>query len=318
MIKEKISIGLDVGNYHINMVKLAGNRESRRLLGFSNVKLKLKQDREEKLRQIEKIAQEEKISAYPINIGISGESVIVRYIDLPKMSKEEVKKALKYEAQQYIPFKIEEVISDFHILGPLSSDSNRIKVLLVAAKKQEIVELIELIQKAGLQPNLIDINSFSLINCFLFNGPEIKDTYALINIEFDLVNINILQKDMPFFTRDIFLGEEDILPLRQQENREDRLFEMGRPLWSNLIREISLSIDYFESEFEKQVGVIYLSGQGAKIAKLIEFFGSQLGRKINLWNPVQNLIVDSAHIDADRLKENACMLALACGLALRG
>lgn len=319
-MKEKVSIGLDVGHRHINMVELAGDAQGFKLLDFASVALDPGQGKEEKLRQLKKLAQEKGISALPVNIGVSGESVIVRYIDLPKMSKEEVGQALKYEAQQYIPFKMEEVIFDYHILTPLtSSPSDRMKVFLVAAKKQTIREFVELIQQAGLKPNLIDVNSFSLINCFQFNGPKTKegDVFALINLEFDLVNIDILQEQIPFFTRDISLLE-DVLSLRQQGGEQRGLFETMRPLLTNLIREIRVSIDYYESEFEKRVSVIYLSGEGARVSELISFFSSQLEREVSLWNPLQNLLVDSAQIDTGALKETSSMLALACGLALRG
>lgn len=320
MVKEKISIGLDVGHRYINMAELAGDAQGFKLLDFASVGLDPRQGKEEKLRQLKKLAQEKGISALPVNIGVSGESVIVRYIDLPKMSREEVGQALKYEAQQYIPFKMEEVIFDYHILEPLDSGpADRMKVFLVAAKKQAITEFVELIQQAGFKPNLIDVNSFSLINCFQFNGPKMKegDVFALVNLEFDLVNIDILQEQRPFFTRDISLLE-DVLSLRQEAGEQRGLFETMRPLLTNLIREIRVSIDYYESEFEKRVSVIYLSGEGARVSELISFFSSQLEREVSLWNPLQNLLIDSTQIDTGALKETSSMLALACGLALRG
>ena len=211
-MKEKVSIGLDIGNRHLNMVKIANKSEGLVLLDFASVGLSPSQGKEEKLRQLEKIGQEKGIVDIPVNIGVSGESVIVRYINLPKMNKEELAQALKYEAQQYIPFKIEEVIFDYHILGPSTTDENRMKVLLVAAKKEMIMEFIELMQQVGLKPNLIDANAFSLINCFQMNGPEVKedDVFALLNLGFDLVNIDILQGETPFFTRDISLLEDTL------------------------------------------------------------------------------------------------------------
>ena len=315
-MKEKVSVGLDVGNRHINMAKLTKDPEGLKLLDFASVSLNPREGREGKLTQLAKLVQEKRIVNFPVNIGVSGESVIVRYIGLPKMNKEEVTQALRYEAQQYIPFKMEEVIFDYHILEPLASRSNRTKVLLVAAKKRAIMEFVELIQQTGLKPKLIDVNSFSLINCFQMNGPEIKeeDVFALVNLEFDLVNIDILQGSLPYFSRDISLLE-DALSLQQEEGRGREPFETMRPFLANLIREIRLSIDYYESEFEKQVHIIYLSGEGAGIPELISFFSSQLGREVNLWNPVQNLI--TAQIDTEQLKETSCRLALACGLALR-
>lgn len=318
-VSEKISVGLDIGNCRINMVKMASEPTGLRLLDFASISVNPRQSRRERLGQLIKIVQEKGVASFPVNVGVSGESVIVRYIELPKMKREEVGQALKYEAQQYIPFKMEQVIFDFHVLEPLPSDRNKMKVLLVAVKRQAIMELVELIRGAGVKPRIVDVNSFSLINCFQKNGPGVgkDDVFALINLEFDLVNINILQGETPFFTRDISLLE-DILSFRgQQESGEKVLFEAMRPLLANLIREICISIDYFESEFEKQVYAIYLSGAGARIPELKDSFTSQLGREINLWNPVQNLLIDFNQTDTDTLKQTSCMLAMACGLALR-
>lgn len=318
-MNDKVSIGLDVGNRHINMVKLSNTTKRWQLTKFASVKINSNQGQQEKMRQLERLVQEQDISGSAVNIGVSGESIIVRYIELPKMNKGEITQALKFEAQQYIPFKIEEVIFDYHILEPPNSNRNRMKILLVAAKKQVITEFIELMNQIGLKPNLIDINSFSLINCFQNSGPPVKkeDIFALINLEFDLVNIDILQGETPFFTRDISLLE-DVLSMRQEEGKGKQIFEMARPLLENLIREIRVSIDYYESEFEKQVAVIYLSGEAAKVSELVVFFSEQLGREVKVWNPVQNLLVDSAQVDQNALKEVSPMLALACGLALRG
>ncbi len=322
-MKEKISLGLDIGNRHVNMVKLGSTPEGMKLLDFASVGLNPRLGREEKCKQLEKLVQEKGIAGLAVNIGIAGEAVVVRYIDLPRMSEKELTQALKFEAQQYIPFKMEEVIFDYHILEPVSpakdSNSSRMKILLAAAKKQAVTEYLDLIQRSGLQPNLIDVNSFSLINCFQANGPRIEENnvFALVNLEFDLVNINILQGQVPLFTRDIsFL--EDILSLRLEEEQGKDPLEVMQPLLANLIREIRLSINYYESEFEKQVYLICLSGEGARSAELISLFNTQLGREVNVWNPLQNLLIDSNQPDAAGLKQSASMLALACGLALRG
>ncbi|MCQ9208016.1 MAG: type IV pilus assembly protein PilM [Omnitrophica bacterium] len=321
MLKERdtiSTIGLDLGRRHINMVKLSSGPDGWKLLDFGSVALNARESKDEKASRLQEIVQEKGIAALPVNIGVCGESVIVRYLDLPRMKREEVAQALKFEAQQYIPFKMEEIIFDYHILEPLDSDRQRMKVLLVAAKKQIVMEFVELIRRVGLKTNFIDVNSFSLINCFQSNGPDVNenDIYALVNLEFDMVNINILQGTAPFFTRDISLLEES-RSLGQEQGSQDQFLEAMRPLLINLIRELRLSIDYFESEFEKQVAIIYFSGDGARFPELIDFFTSQLGREIKLWNPVQKLITEPAQIDTDALRQIECTLALACGLALR-
>ncbi len=318
-MKNNVSIGLDIGHHYLHMVKLGSLSAGLTLLDFANVNLTYPLTKEEKLRQLQTLVRDKGLSALAVNTAVSGESVIVRYIDLPKMKKEEIGQALKFEAQQYIPFKIEEVIFDYHILAPLTTNENRMKVLLVAAKKQTIMETIELIQQAGLKPNLIDVNACSLINCFQATGPKIKETdvFALINLELDLVSIDILQGNLPFFTRDISLLE-DAPSAANIAEREQQPLERLKPFLANLIREIRLSIHYFESEFEKPVSVIYLSGEQSGNTELTSLFSSQLERQIEPWSPLQNLLIDSNQVDSEALKRCSSILTLACGLALRG
>ncbi|MFH1045457.1 MAG: type IV pilus assembly protein PilM [Candidatus Omnitrophota bacterium] len=320
MSKEKIIIGLDIEKHSLNLVKLAkGASGEIKLLDFASVSLSPELAPAEKARQLENFVRAKGINALAVNVGISGETVVVRYIDLPKMKKNEISQALAYEAQQYIPFKMEEVIFDFHPLNVAPTGNNRMKVLLVAAKKQAILNFIKSIQQAGLRPNLIDVNSFALINCFTVNGPKVKesDIYAVLNLEFDVVNINILQGGLPFFTRDISLEEANAISAAKGEAKAE-LFAPAMPLLASLIREVKISIDYFESEFEKQVPILYLSGAGAKFPELVQAFSSQLGREVLLWDPLRTFAVDAALGDRQLLKDTSIQLALASGLALRG
>ena len=210
------------------------------------------------------------------------------------------------------------MVFDYHILTSSVAENDRIKVLLVAAKKEAIIELVELIRQAHLEPGLIDVNSFSLINCFQLNGPRRKegDVFALLNLEFDLANISILQGETPFFSRDIPLPE-DVLSSHQGAGGEGDFLTTVRPLLRGLIREIRLSFDYFESEFAKQVSVVYFSGEGARGTELLAFFNTQLDKQVVRWDPLQRVAVDFARIDTKALLEVSSMLAPACGLALR-
>lgn len=317
-MKEEVSVGLDIGHYRINMVKLRREGEALTLLDYASVGLDPAKGQEGMLETLQALVKEKELTAQRVNAGISGESIIVRYIDMPKMDKKELSQALKYEAQQYIPFKMEEVTFDYHLLKPLSAITDKMRVLLVAAKKEAVMNFVKLIQQAGLSTKLVDVNSFALINCFEVNGSaEETSALALVNLEFKLVNINIIQAQTPYFTRDISLSEDVSSLYYRQANQVEQSIEEIEPLLKNLIRELRLSIDYFESEFDHQVDKIYLSGAGAKSASMLSFFNDALGREVLGWNPLSNLKIDTSHINEEELKKDAPILALACGLALR-
>lgn len=317
-MKEEISVGLDIGHHHVNMVKLLREGEALTLLDYASVTVDSARGREGILQTLQSLVKEKGLSAQPINAGMSGESVIVRYVDMPKMDKKELNQALKYEAQQYIPFKMEEVTFDYHLLKPLSDATNKVRVLLVAAKREAVVDFVKLIQQAGLSIKLIDVNSFALINCFGVNGAqEETSALALVNLGSELVNVNIIQAQTPYFTRDISLSEDISSLYHHQDNRIEQAIEEMKPLLRNLTRELRLSIDYFESEFEHLVDKMYLSGEGAKSSSLLRFFSETLGREVLSWNPLSSLNMDASHVDVNELKKDAPVLALACGLALR-
>lgn len=312
---KKISIGLDIGTRHINIIKLAAGAQGIELLDVASISSNPLQGKTEKIKQLKTIAREKEIAALPATIGIHGESVVVRYITLPKMNKKEIGEALKFEAQQYIPFKIEEVVFDYYILGPCETDSNKIRLVLVAAKRETLNELLDLLQQAGLTPVIIDLTSFALINCFLFNNPGLnkESSSAVVNLNLDLLSINILQGGSLYFTRDIYMSEETPL-LPPQQTTENAPLQL---VLENIIREIRLSFDYYESEFEKQINTTFFSGEGMRIPTLMEMLNSKLGKEIVAWNPLQKLIIAPGQVEPTELQNKSSMLAIACGLALR-
>ncbi len=308
-MRQEVSLGLDLNRHYIGMIKLINKGPGAyELVDLANIGLTAEQGPEEALDKLKQLVQDKQLLQQPVNIGVSGEAVIIRYIELPRMQESELTQALQYEAQQYIPFRLDEVVFDHYLLGSLSANPNKIRVLLVAAKKDVIHGLSGMIRKAGLVPNLIDVNAFALINCFIINGLKTaeNDVYALVNIERDLVNISILQGRMPFFSRDISLSF----------NRDEELFK--QEVLDASMREIMLSLDYFESEFERVVEAVYLSGEGASALKVVNFFREQLNKKIEIWNPLAKLTFDQETISSETLSAGASSLAIACGLALRG
>ncbi|MFH1244907.1 MAG: pilus assembly protein PilM [Candidatus Omnitrophota bacterium] len=314
-MKKKGSIGLDIGTRHINIIKLSATTPGVELLDVACISSNPRQEKTEKIKELKAIVQEKGIASFPVNIGICGESVVVRYITLPKMNTKEIGEALKFEAQQYIPFKVEEVIFDYYVLGPAETDSNKIRLVLVAAKKETINELIDLLQQAGLTPNIIDLNSFALMNCFQFNNPEVnkESVTAIVNLNLDLLSINILQGASLYFTRDVYLSEATSLIARQQSAEGENL----QLVLENIIREIRLSFDYYESEFEKHINTTFFSGEGIRIPSLMDMLKSKLGKEIVSWNPLQKLIINSTQFNTTELQEKSAVLAIACGLALR-
>jgi type IV pilus assembly protein PilM len=168
--------------------------------------------KEMKTSAIKKAMERAGISAKYAISSVSGESIIVRYIQLPEMPENELKNALRWEAEEYIPFRIDDVNIDSVILGKAQGENfGKVDVLLVSAKKDLINEHLDIIKNAGLTPLIIDVDSFAFLNCFEINHtPDPNEVIALINIGAEITNINVYINGTSRFSRDISIAGDTI------------------------------------------------------------------------------------------------------------
>ena len=134
-----------------------------------------------------------------------GSSVIIKRISIADMTDEELAESIKWEAEQYIPFSIDDVNVDFQKLGPGAAEGQA-DVLLVAVKKDKINDYVNLVKDAGLEPVVVDVDAFALANMCELNYEVEAGITALLNIGASVMNINILRDGVSIFTRDITVG----------------------------------------------------------------------------------------------------------------
>lgn len=327
--KLKKSVGLDIGNHYVKLSELE-QRQDKYYLNAFGIERIAAESSEAKIAAIKKLVEESRPSTNQVNISVCGPSVIVRYILLPQMTKTQLDSAIKYEAEKYIPFNIEEVILTAPILEEKRED-NKIKVLIVAAKKSFIEDYTSLVKKSGLEPQLIDVDSFALINSFMLNNPEQQGIVALLNIGTHFTSVNILKDKVSHFMRDVSLGGRDLtkavaeklnIQLADAENikcnpqdREEEIFSIVTPALNNLLGEVSLSFNYYEDQLERGIDRVYLSGGSAKLSGLDKFLTNNLGMEVVMWDPTTQLQINPG-LNIERLKSCLPMLAVSIGLAL--
>src|SRR5689334_12131885 len=209
-------VGLDIGSSAIKVAQLK-ERKGRYCLQKMGVK-QLEQeviidgkviDERRVVSAIRELFEEANVKNKHVAISISGHAVIVKKISLPPMPDEELEGQVKLAAEQYIPFDINEVNIDFHVLPATASEDNQgeMAIILVAAKKDKINELTELVKGAGLAPMVMDVDAFAVENMHAINYPMAQDeTTALVNIGASVMNVNIIRGGSSLFTRDIPLG----------------------------------------------------------------------------------------------------------------
>lgn len=333
MFAKKINktIGLDIGNHSVKLSEISENQGKYQLSAFGIEQL-ANDSREAKVEAIKKLVQESGVTTNKVNISVCGPSVIVRYILIPQMTKAQLDSAIKFEAEKYIPFNIEDVILNAPVLED-KRDDGKIRVLVVAAKKTLIDDYMKLLQECALEPQLIDVDSFALINAFLLNypGQESGGVVALLHIGANFTSINILKNKVSHFMRDITLGGSELtkamaeklnLELAEAEKlkadpkgREEEIFSLINPSLNNLLGEISLSFSYYEDQLELGIDKLFLSGGTAKLKGLEQFLSSNLGMDVVTWDPTVKLEIKPS-LDQQKLKSCLSMLTVSIGLAL--
>jgi type IV pilus assembly protein PilM len=283
-------------------------------------------------RSLRELIKKAKIKTKDAAIGIAGHSsVIIKRVSLPEMSEEELSESIKFEAEQYIPFDIEDVNLDFQILGP-KEEPGQMDVMLVAIKKDIINEYLSVVKEAGFNPVIVDVNSFALENIYEVNYEiEPDKNIALVNIGASTINMNILKGGISVFTRDSAVGSNLHTEALQREfnltyENAERL-KKGEPVENvspqdaqsvmelaseEIIGEVNRSLEYFHED----VNEIVLSGGCALIKEFPRLLAEKAGIEVRVIEPFRNIIIPK-RFDVTYLEEIVPLAAVAAGLALR-
>ncbi len=220
MFRSKGTIGLDIGSSRVKAIQLKRSGRGIELEKFGIAEIFPRGSRPEdasELRRLKVDAVRKALDTAGITLrnaitAVSGESVIVRYIQVPEMPEEELKNALRWEAEEYIPFRLEDVNLDSVVLGHAEQAGvGKIDVLLVSAKKDLVENHLSILREIGLTPSIVDVDSFAFLNCFEVNHePGGQEIVALVNIGAGVTNINIYVGGVSRFSRDISIAGDSI------------------------------------------------------------------------------------------------------------
>jgi type IV pilus assembly protein PilM len=349
MARGKNVVGLDIGSSAIKIIHLKESKKGLQLLNFGMAPLPPEAIVDGALMNSSAIVDtilelyaRTRIKNKDVAIGIAGHSVIIKKISLPSMTQEELGDSIQWEAEQYIPFDINDVNIDANILNPSTTDGGHMDVLLVAAKKEIVNDYTAVVTEAGLNPVIVDVDSFAVQNQFERNYDVPKDeSLVLINVGASVTSINILSKGISSFTRDITMGgaqfteeiqkqlgvsweEAEALKLGGELGRDsDSLIpqEVERVIVGvaeNLAGEIQRSLDFFAATTaETNLSRVFLSGGTSKIPALSRIIGQRTGISVEVMNPFEKIEFDPKTYHPDYMREVAPMAAVAVGLGLR-
>ena len=331
--KKKSSIGLDIGAYAVKVVELFhGEKNDLKIKNVGYAKIEKPSSRESIIRAIKESTRGANAFGKELNVAVSDPSVIVRFLELPRMTQDELRNAIPFEAEKYIPFSIDEVVIDHQQLIP-QIGSNMMLVLLVAVKKDVIEERLSLLSEAGQSAGILDVASFANVNGFLAKSGEGKGGIkALIDVGARAMDISIIDENILYFTRSIQLGGNDVtkalsdalsLDFESAEelkinpkDKEPLIREKLEPVLRNMIDETRLSFSYYENQSGKNIEKVYLTGGCSKITGFYDMFKENLGINVLTWDP-SRLIEADPSLDSEFVASIKDQLAVAVGLALR-
>jgi len=342
--KAKSLVGLDIGSSAVKAVELrkkGGTYELVNLgmepLGQDTVVDGSIMDALSVSSAIEKIFNDNRIKTRNVATSVSGHSVIVKRVTVGATSDEELYNAIPYEAQQHIPFDMTDVNLSYQSLGASPSGSGT-DVMLVAVKREKILNHTNVLSQAGKIPTVVDYDGFAVYNAFEVNYEVPPDQMgALLNIGASIMNIVIGRGGNPLFTRDVSVGGNQYTDTLQKELdlsyedaeklkqgfeipniTQDQKIPHLRSVTEILMLEIQKTFDFFrQTTSTENIQHIYVSGGTAKIEGLLDQLKAEFNIPVEAINPFQRVVVDSKKFDVGYVDEIAARMSVAVGLALR-
>ncbi|MCC6483839.1 MAG: type IV pilus assembly protein PilM [Armatimonadetes bacterium] len=285
--------------------------------------------------------------------AVSGSQVLVRQVQLPKMSEAVLRKSIRFEAAKYISANVEDSIVEFEIIDHETADG-QMQVMLVAAPRDLIESRVAVIERVGLEPLVVDVEAFSLIRSLVEHSqdPSIaQDTVALLDMGAGHTDLNIVSEGRFALTRNIPIAGNSLTQaikslincedaqaeaLKQAvhigpklaastETPDENLVKAARaiqPLLDELLREIRRSLHYFQSQFpdnqqQKTVSRLLLTGGTSRMSGLADYISAKLGVRARLLNLLSDGVIQRGSLTEEDAKSDGPLFGIAAGLALK-
>lgn len=355
--KKNHLVGLDIGSHSIKLAEIEDGKRGRVLKNFGVIGLPPEAIVEGAVKEMEIVSsaiknlfKNLKIKNKNVAAAISGYSVIVKKIAVGKRAESELESTIHDEAEQYIPFDINDVNLDYDILTPeeepaedassgetAKEGSDQMEVMLVAAKKDIVEDYVGLLQLAGLNPAVLDVDAFAMQNAFEASVENGKGSYALVNVGAEELGINAIKGNVSIFTRDSSYGgrqiteaimsqlnvsyeEAEKIKLRGSGEEKDKpvLEEIFTSVVSGWVQEIKRAIDFLATTYpDVSIEKILLSGGSCRIPGFRKYLEMETEIHVAELNPFANLIINERLFDPKYLGYMAPQASVAIGLALR-
>ena len=345
--KSKAVVGLDIGSSSVKAVELKASGKTFKVVAFASEPVPPDSivdgaiiDGAAVAEAIRRVFENKAFKTKEVAASLSGNAVIVKKINLPVMTEAELAESIYWEAEQYIPFDIQDVNLDYQILdaGTGADSKGTMDVLLVAAKKEKIADYTGVISQAGRVPIIVDVDAFALQNAYEVNyGLEAGAVVVLLNAGASAININILTGDQSTFTRDISIGgnsyteavqKELNLPFDTAEQAKrglpvdgvnpDEVIPVLHAMTENVLLEIQKTFDFFKATAASdRIDRIVLSGGASRVDGFEQALQERFNTSVEIFDPFKKIAFDAQKLGITDPEGVSPTAAVAVGLALR-
>lgn len=333
--RKKSLLGLDIGTASVKVVEMTRSGQNLVISGMGRAEIESPEGIGE---AISKALRESGIKSKRVASAVSGRAVIQRQVPMMSIPDAELRQAMEYEADKYIPFDVSEVQLDAQRLQEgegASTPAGQMKVLLVAAKKTLIEEHLNLLQSVGLTPAIIDVDFLALGNAFELRNASLgindNEVRALVDIGASKTDINIMRGNISLFQREFFNAGNDLTEAVAKRFGEDpkdvekmkkdpggaleSMQDAMLPVLEDIGSEIRLSFDYHENQHDQEVKEVYVSG-GTVLFPGIDTMLSQIfNLPVKVWDPTEGLEI--AGFNPGEMAGANSDMAIAMGLSSR-
>jgi type IV pilus assembly protein PilM len=343
-------ITVDLGTSSIKFAEFGISRGGAlTLLQFGVAELGLDPNKEEERAKfitptLAKLFKEHRVKAKEVYLSISGQSVFMRFVKLPPVDPAQVEQVVKFEAQQNVPFPIDEVTWDYQMM-PTRTSGNEAESVIVAIKKEVIEAEVEAVEKVGLTVKLVDVAPFALLNAFRYSEPQIDDCTLIIDMGARSTNLVFVEKNS-FWIRNVPIAGNQISQSICNEMQEPftaaetlkkgkgfvslggvyadpddvdaaRISKLIRSTMTRLHVDINRSIAYYRTTLNGMSPKrVFLTGGSSQLPYLDLFIADKLSLPTAYFNPLRNVNLAPSVKMAD-LQQNNCYTSELVGLALR-
>ncbi|MCK5722548.1 MAG: pilus assembly protein PilM [Gammaproteobacteria bacterium] len=344
--KQPVVLGLDISSTAIKLLELSQSGDRLRVESYAVEPLPANSVIEKNIADVEAVgaaikravkrsASRTKLAA----VAVAGSAVITKIIAMPAaLTEDEMEQQIELEADQYIPYPLEEVNLDFEIIGPSENDPERIDVLLAASRSENVDIRIAAIELAGLKAKIVDVEAYAIENAFSLLIPQLPEqgidqTIAIIDIGATMTTLNVMHDRKTIYTREQVFGgkqlteeiqrryglsyEEAGMAKRQGGLPDNYVPEVLEPFKDAMTQQVSRSLQFFYGSSQyNNVDHIILAGGSAMIPGIDEMIANKLGVHTSVANPFTNMTLAS-RVKAQSLSNDAPALMIAAGLAMR-